>query len=152
MSALNHFLFDDGAVLMTDAAKAVDGVLAHIGSKVHRFPHLNAAAGVTGTSFASPILQDFVGRTAMSFDRLVADLPAEVAEGLDYFAPQIRAERDVEAGLSDIVVVGFSESAGECRLGNALSGFTRRRRSVVCRAHRCARGRLRPRKIYARPD
>lgn len=110
MSALNHFLFDDCAVLLTDGVTNIDGVVDWIGSKARRFPHLNAAAGCTGAPIGSWIADTHVGRTARTFDDLVADLAGDVAAGIEDYRPEVRYRNG--EGLNDILVVGYSTGAG----------------------------------------
>jgi hypothetical protein len=108
MSALNHLLFDDGAMLLTDAASNVGGVISAIGSKVRRFPHLNAVCGYTGSCYVSWIAETHLGRTATTFDGLIAGFAEEVREAMAELSDEVLNRDDT---LSDLLIVGFSETS-----------------------------------------
>lgn len=109
MSAVNALIYPDCALLLTDGASNVGGKIDWIGSKVHLYPHLNAALACTAAMpGVSWIIESFVGNCSVSFDDLTDTLPRAVEIGLQDLAPELGA-RGAEEGAFDIVAVGLSD-------------------------------------------
>lgn len=112
MSAVNALIYPDVALLLTDGATNVAGKIDRIGSKVHHFPHLNAALACTAAMpGVSWIIESYVGVCSVSFDDLTDTLPRAVEIGLQELAPELTS-RGACDGAFDILAVGLSDREG----------------------------------------